>query len=127
MDVGALTREQLTNLAKEKGLDRVRIRGVDKDGNRVRIEYRQDKGIVKWEGAGRGVTGFSHELNNDHGRDQGRDLENRLRDRIEQEREWFDRDDHRGWDRDRLERSFRERAERHVRDRLERHGGSGRH
>ena len=73
MDVSGYTPEQLTNLATDKGLDRVSIRGVDKDGNRVRIEYRKDKGIVKWEGAGRGVTEFSRELNDDHGRDRGRD------------------------------------------------------
>ncbi len=71
MDVSGYTPEQLTNLAKERGLDRVRIRGVDKDGNRIRIEYRQDKGIVKWEGAGRGVTEVSRQLNNlEHARDR---------------------------------------------------------
>ncbi len=95
MEVGAYTPEQLTNLAKERGLDRLRIRGVDKDGNRVRIEYRQDKGIVKWEGAGRGVNEVSSRLNNKHGRDRGRDRENKLRDRVERGRERIDRGDHR--------------------------------
>jgi len=95
MDVRAYTPEQLTNLAKERGLDRVRIRGVDKDGNRVRIEYRQDKGIVKWEGAGRGVTEVSSRLNNEHGRDRGRDRVNKIRDRVERERARIDRSDHR--------------------------------
>ena len=127
MDVRAYTQEQLTNLAKERGLDRLRIRGVDKDGNRVRIEYRQDKGIVKWEGAARGVTEVSRRLNNEHARDRGRDRENKLRDRVERERERFDRGDHRGRGSGRIERAWRERAEKHVRERIERHGGRGRH
>ncbi len=126
MDVRAYTPEQITNLAKERGLDRVRIRGVDKDGNRVRIEYRQDKGIVKWEGAGRGVNEVSSRLNNKPGRDRGRDRENKLRDRVERERERIDRSDHRGRGRDRVER-LRDRVESRVRDLVERHGGSGRH
>ncbi len=118
MDVSGMTPGELTLLAKDKGLDRVRIRGVDKDGNRVRIEYRQDKGIVKWEGVERGATELSRELNNDHGRDRGPDQENKFRDRVE-------RSGRSG--RDRIERSVRERVERPVRDRRERHGGSGRH
>jgi len=127
MDVRAYTQEQLTNLAKERGLDRLRIRGVNKDGNRVRIEYRQDKGIVKWEGAARGVTEVSRRLNNEHAPDRGRDRENKLRDRVERETERFDRGDHRGRGSGRIERAWRERAEKHVRERIERHGGRGRH
>ena len=117
MDFGNRDPREVLDSLREKGLDRVRLRGLDSAGNRVRIEYRQDKGIVKWEGAGRGVTEFSRDLNNDHARDRGRDWENKLRERV-------DRGDH---GLNRMERSVRERLESQVRDRIERHGRSGRH
>lgn len=126
MDFSNRDPKELLSSLREKGLDRVRIRGVDAEGNRVRIEYRQDKGIVKWEGVGRGLTELSRDLNNELARDRGRDWEKKLRNRVDRERERFDRADHGRRGRDRIERSLRDRAE-HVRERLERHGGSGRH
>lgn len=119
----------LAGSLRENGHDRVRIEGLDDQGRRVRFEWRRDKGVVRDEseahhrGDGRGRSGTSSEINDDHARDRGRDLDHSLRgrERAEHERdhhERLDRDDHRG--RDRHERQ--ERVERY-----ERHGGSGRH
>ncbi len=47
VDLGDLAAAQLaTDLATLTGFDRVRIRGVDADGNRIRVEYRADKGLT---------------------------------------------------------------------------------
>ncbi|MFQ5896867.1 MAG: hypothetical protein ACE5JN_01275 [Candidatus Methylomirabilia bacterium] len=71
--------KELADSLRAKGLDRVRIRGVDANGNRVRVEYRRDKGLVK------------NEIERDH---RGRDRE---RHRAERERHRDrDRDDHGG-------------------------------
>ena len=50
---------------------------------------------MKWEGAGRGMNEVSSRLNNEHGRDRGRDRVNKFRDRVERERARIDRGDHR--------------------------------
>jgi len=113
MDFSNRDPKELLNSLREQGLDRVRIRGVDAEGNRVRIEYRQDKGIVKWEGAGQGLTGLSRNLNNEHARDRGRDWEKKLRNRVDRERDHFDLNNRRG----RIERSLRDRADK-IRDRF---------
>jgi hypothetical protein len=42
--------ELARQLANQAGLDRIRIRGTDATGARVRVEFRDDKGIVKNEG-----------------------------------------------------------------------------
>ena len=53
IDLGTLTPAQRADLARQlatqAGLDRLRIRGVDATGARVRVEFRDDKGIVKNE------------------------------------------------------------------------------
>jgi len=53
INIGDLTdaqRAQLAmNLSKTTGFDRVRIRGVDAQGNRIRIEFRADKGLTRNE------------------------------------------------------------------------------
>jgi hypothetical protein len=41
--------ELARQLANQAGLDRIRIRGVDATGARVRVEFRDDKGIVRNE------------------------------------------------------------------------------
>jgi len=56
IDLGTLTPAQRADLARQlatqAGLDRLRIRGVDATGARVRVEFRDDKGIVKNEAKG---------------------------------------------------------------------------
>lgn len=60
VNVGTLSdadREQLVRrLSQQTGFDRVRLEGVDSGGNRVRTEFRADKGFVRNEvkGEGRG-------------------------------------------------------------------------
>jgi len=50
-DLTAAQRAQLAmDLSKTTGFDRVRIRGVDAQGNRIRIEFRADKGLTRNEG-----------------------------------------------------------------------------
>src|SRR5262245_55610685 len=53
IDLGTLTPAQRADLARQlatqAGLDRLRIRGVDANGARVRVEFRDDRGIVKNE------------------------------------------------------------------------------
>jgi hypothetical protein len=44
--------ELARQLASQAGLDRIRIRGTDATGARVRVEFRADRGIVKNEGRG---------------------------------------------------------------------------
>ena len=127
IDLSHSNPKELMESLRAKGLDRVRIEGMGRDGEEVRIEYRQDKGIVKMEGVGRGLTEFSHDLNADQARDRGRDWEKKIRNRIAREKhERFERGDNRGRGSDRIG-ALRERAENHVRERIERHGGSGRH
>ena len=61
VDLSSLSATQRAGLAQQLaaqlGLDRVRIRGVDADGNRVRLEFRADKGLVENESSGRGRSG----------------------------------------------------------------------
>ena len=58
IDLGTLTPAQRADLARQlatkAGLDRLRIRGVDANGARVRVEFRDDRGIVKNEARGAG-------------------------------------------------------------------------
>ena len=58
IDLGTLTPAQRADLARQlatkAGLDRLRIRGVDANGARVRVEFRDDRGIVKNEAKGAG-------------------------------------------------------------------------
>ena len=58
IDLGTLTPAQRADLARQlatkAGLDRLRIRGVDATGARVRVEFRDDRGIVKNEAKGAG-------------------------------------------------------------------------
>ena len=117
INLGTLTSagraELARQLATQAGLDRLRIRGVDANGERVRIEFRDDRGIVKNEGRA--------------------DRREARGDRLAR----IDRDDRRGRD-DRAERAERperaqrperaERAERPERaERVERPDHSGRH
>ena len=57
IDVGNLTGEQRAELARQLaaqgGLERVRIRGADPNGERVRVEFREGRGITRNEGSGR--------------------------------------------------------------------------
>lgn len=57
IDVGNLTGEQRADLARQLasqgGLERVRIRGTDANGERVRVEFREGRGITRNEGSGR--------------------------------------------------------------------------
>lgn len=56
IDLGNLTAAQRAELAHELAaagnLDRLRIRGTDANGERVRVEFRDDRGIVRNEGRG---------------------------------------------------------------------------
>jgi hypothetical protein len=56
IDLGSLTPAQRADLARQlatqAGLDRLRIRGTDATGARVRVEFRDGRGIVKNEGRG---------------------------------------------------------------------------
>src|SRR5581483_10940417 len=48
--LNAADREQLVQrLSRQTGFERVRLEGVDAGGNRVRTEFRVDKGLVKNE------------------------------------------------------------------------------
>ena len=53
IDIGSLTAAQraqlVMDLSRITGFDRVRIRGVDADGNRIRVEFRADKGLTRNE------------------------------------------------------------------------------
>lgn len=53
INVGNLTATQRSELSRQLaarfGFDRVRIRGVDGDGDRIRIEFRDGRGVVKNE------------------------------------------------------------------------------
>jgi hypothetical protein len=53
IDLGTLTPAQRADLARQlatqAGLDRLRIRGTDATGARVRVEFRDDRGIVRNE------------------------------------------------------------------------------
>jgi len=62
--------ELARQLASQGGLDRIRIRGTDATGARVRVEFRDDKGIVKNEGrAERGAArGDGDDRRGRHGR-----------------------------------------------------------
>lgn len=115
VDLSNLTSEARTNLIKalNASFGRVEIRGFDPAGNRIRLEVRDGlvkKDEVKADRSGRGREGTSADINDEHARDRGRDLDHsdhsiRGRDRASLER-------------DRVERSGRpERMERH-----ERHG-----
>ena len=127
MDLSNRDPKEILASLRAKGLDRVRIEGVGIDGNEIRIEFRQDKGIVKMEGVGGGLTQFSRDLNTEQARDRGRDWEKKIRNRIEREKhERFGHGDNRGRGSDRIG-AWRERVETHVRERIERHGGRGRH
>jgi len=47
IELGELAAAQLaTDLATLTGFDRVRIRGLDAEGNRIRVEYRAEKGLT---------------------------------------------------------------------------------
>ena len=56
INIGNLTAAQRADLARrlaaQSGFERVRIRGTDANGERVRVEFRDDRGIVKNEGRG---------------------------------------------------------------------------
>lgn len=56
IDVGNLGPEQRADLARrlaaQSGFERVRIRGTDASGERVRVEFRDGRGIVRNEGRG---------------------------------------------------------------------------
>jgi hypothetical protein len=63
--LGSLTPEQRADLARrlaaEGGFDRVRIRGTDAGGERVRIEFRDDRGIVRNESRGERMARIEHD------------------------------------------------------------------
>jgi hypothetical protein len=97
--------ELARQLASQAGLDRIRIRGTDANGARVRVEFRDDKGMVKNEGRG------------DVGGGRGDDKFDRRDDKFDRKDARFDRKDHRRDDKfDRHDRAERpDRAERHDR------------
>jgi hypothetical protein len=128
IDLGSLTPAQRADLARQlatqAGLDRLRIRGTDATGARVRVEFRDGRGIVKNEGR------------TDRNAARGDTRGNARNDRVAR----VDADDRRGRrggaDRperpERVERAERpervERAERVERvERVERPDRSGRH
>jgi hypothetical protein len=56
VNLGDLTAAQRAELARQLamqlGFDRIRIRGVDSSGNRVRLEFRADRGIARGDDRG---------------------------------------------------------------------------
>ncbi len=105
---------------RAQGLDRVRIEGTGRNGQEMRIEFRSDKGIVRLDGIGRGLTEFSRDLNAEQALDRGRDWEKKIRNRIEREKqERFGGRNNRGRGSDRIG-ALRERAERFVREKVDR-------
>lgn len=121
IDLGSLTPAQRADLARQlatqAGLDRLRIRGTDASGARVRVEFRDGRGIVKNEGRGQ----------NDRHAQRAQPAERMAR------LDAHDQRGRRGVDRpERAERAERpermERAERPERvERVERPDRSGRH
>jgi hypothetical protein len=76
IDLGTLTPAQRADLARQlatqAGLDRLRIRGTDATGARVRVEFRDDRGIVRNEAradrsAARGDTRGNDDRRGRHG------------------------------------------------------------
>ncbi len=83
IDIGDLTAAQRAQLAmdlsKTTGFDRVRIRGVDASGNRVRVEFRADRGLVRNEGGdGRTRQVQQDQREGRHGRDERADRTARI-------------------------------------------------
>ena len=117
--------ELARQLASQAGLDRIRIRGTDATGARVRVEFRDDRGIVKNEG--RGDVGGRRGDDKLDRRDAKFD---RKDDKFERKDVKFDRKDHRHFDArdDKFDRH--DRVERHDRadrpDRAERNDRGGR-
>lgn len=75
IDTGRLTAAERAQLARDlsanQGFDRVRIRGVDADGNRIRVEFRADRGLVRNEGGdGRARQAQQDQREGRHGRDE---------------------------------------------------------
>ena len=128
VNVGTLSdadREQLVRrLSQQTGFERVRLEGVDAVGNRVRTEFRVDKGLVrnevKGEGRGRPDAGLVREDGRQEDRREDRRLDRQL-DRREDRR--IDQQGDRRVER--IERNQRvERVERV--ERIERSDRSGR-
>ncbi len=127
MDLTNRDPKELLASLRAQGLDRVRIEGLGRNGHEVRIEFRSDKGIVRLDGVGRGLTEFSRDLNAEIAADRGRDWEKKIRNRIEREkRERFEGEGNRDRASDRI-RALRERSEKLLRERFDRSGSSARH
>ncbi|MEW6246502.1 MAG: hypothetical protein AB1555_07315 [Nitrospirota bacterium] len=136
INIGTLNevdREQLVRrLSQQTGFERVRLEGVDAGGNRVRTEFRVDKGLVrnevKGEGRGRPDAGPARGDVRQEDRRDDRRLDRRLDRRDERivDRREDRRIDRRGDGRvERIERNQRvERVERI--ERIERPDRSGR-
>jgi len=111
---------------------RVEIRGVNAAGQRVRFEMRGNvvKNEVEADHKGKGREGTSRDINDDHAKDQGKDLDHgiRGRDRAEQEHERIEMEREARKDRDRIERQDKlERMDKMERsDRFERSGHDSR-
>lgn len=58
-------------LAEQYGLDRLTVRAIDAEGNRLRVEYRADQGIVRNES--RAGHGGGSDVRADRGKDRGKD------------------------------------------------------
>lgn len=136
IDVGTLNevdREQLVRrLSQQTGFDRVRLEGFDGGGNRVRTEFRVDKGLVRNEVRGEGRGRPDAELARGDVRQEDRRDDRRLDRRFERlDERIVDRREDRRIDRqgdgrvERIERNQRvERVERV--ERIERPDRSGR-
>ncbi|HEY1286881.1 MAG TPA: hypothetical protein VGF58_01045 [Burkholderiales bacterium] len=130
IDLGTLTPAQRADLARQlatqAGLDRLRIRGTDANGARVRVEFRDDRGIVKNEGrADRNAARGNASGNRGNGRERVARMDRPERAERAERAERVDRVE-------RVERPERvdrpERAERADRvERVERPDRSGRH
>ena len=89
-DLSAEDRARLAeDLSAQTGFDRVRLEGIDAEGNRVRTEFRSDKGLVKNEVKGGGGGGNRRGDRRDRVGDDPRDNrhEDQRADRRENRRE----------------------------------------
>jgi hypothetical protein len=124
-------------LAERYGLDRLSVRAIDAEGNRLRVEYRADQGIVRNES--RPGHGGGSNIRADRGKDyaasderrgDGKDYADHRKDRNSDRAEWRYDDKDRDERHAKVERAERpesredrmQRSERHAKfERTERH------
>ncbi len=107
---------------------RVEIRGVNAAGQRVRFEMRNGvvkKNEVEADHSGKGRTGTSSDINNEHAKDRGKDLDHSIRGRDRAEIERMKRED-RPEKMERMERMERPEKMEKI-ERMERIEIEGRH